>query len=384
MLLDGLAVLLLMASLVGSVYAGLALWAVRRFAAAQFEPLEAGARPPVTILKPLHGAEPRLAGNLRTFCIQAYPEVQVVFGVRRGDDPAVTIAQDLQNEIERRDRDAASTALVVDPRIHGANGKVSNLINMMEAARHDVLVIADSDMAAPRDYLEIIVPELLATRGGAVTCLYVGQPIDSPWARLGAQFINHEFLPSVLVARMVGADTGCFGATIALERATLAKIGGFARFKDLLADDHAIGAAVRALGRPVKLSKIIVTTTVAERDLKSLIDHELRWARTIRSIAPIGYAGSAVTHPVPLALLGILFGGATIGSVGILTIALAARILVSSAIDRTFGLGPRPWLAPLRDVLSLGILVASFCGARIVWRDHSFQVDETGRLTHER
>ena len=228
-LLDGMAIALMTASAAGSVYAIVALCAVRRFAAASLEQKIATERPPVTILKPLHGAEPGLEENLRTFCNQAYPTVQVVFGIRQGDDPAVAIAQRLEAEVGRRGRGGTEVALVVDGRTHGANGKVGNLINMMAAAKHDVLVIADSDMAAAPDYLETIVAELRATSGGVVTCLYLGRPVDSPWARLGAQFVNHEFLPSVLVGRMLGADTGCFGATIALDRAArLCRLGGHA------------------------------------------------------------------------------------------------------------------------------------------------------------
>jgi ceramide glucosyltransferase len=394
LLLNDLAIALMAASAAGSAYAMIAIFAVWRFAAAARGPIDPPSAPPaVTMLKPLHGAEPLLLENLRSFCTQAYPKMQIVFGVRDHDDTAIEVVEQLKGEVARLRATSAELTLLVDARTHGANGKVSNLINMMTAAKHDVLVMSDSDMVARPDYLDRIVTELGETGGGAVTCLYLARSVDNPWAELGAQYINYEFLPSVLVGRMLGADTGCYGATIALDRDTLAKIGGLERFKDLLADDYAVGAAVRSLGRPVRISKQVITTTVRETDLKSLISQELRFARTIRSIAPWGYAGSAVTHPVPLALLAIAAAGFTPAATEILAVALAARILVSWAVDRSFGIAesvPSPlswrslWLAPLRDVLSFCILVASFCGARIVWRDRAFRVDEAGRLTQER
>ena len=374
-MLDGLAHVLMAASLCGVIYSVIALVAVRRFAS--LRPPQPGAHVPVTILKPLCGAEPELFENLRSFCRQAYPEVQIVCGVAAADDPASAIVRRLQAELPQAD-----IALVIDGRNHGINGKVSNLINMMAAARHDLLVIADSDMRVEPDYLDAIVADVTASAGGLVTCLYVGHPIENFWARLGALYINHGFLPSVLVGRMFGVDTGCFGATMALERRTLEAIGGFEPFRDVLADDHALGAAVRALGRKVVLSPRLIGTSVGEADLKSLIQHELRWARTIRSIAPLGFAGSAATYPVALALLALPAAGFAGGSALILAVALAARFLVSWGVDRAFGLAAQPrWLAPVRDVLSLGILIASFCGARVAWRGRAFRVGPDGRLT---
>jgi ceramide glucosyltransferase len=374
-MLDLLAGLLMAGSLGGVVYGLIASIAVRRFAALPRP--RSGLRPPVTILKPLLGAESDLYDNLRSFCRQTYPELQIVCGVADAGDSAVAVVRRLQAELPQTD-----IALVIDGRVHGANGKVGNLINMMAAARHDLLVVADSDMRVEPDYLDVVVADLMASAGGLVTCLYVGNPVESNWARLGALHINHGFLPSVLVGRLFGVDPGCFGATMALERTTLTLLGGFERFRDVLADDHAMGAAVRALGRRVVLSSRPIVTSVGETDFKSLIQHELRWARTIRSIAPLGFAGSAVTHPVALALLAVAVAGFTSVSVPILAVALAARFLVSWDVDRIFGLAAQPrWLVPVRDVLSLGILVASFCGARVAWRGRTFRVGSDGRLT---
>ncbi|MBM3571317.1 MAG: glycosyltransferase [Alphaproteobacteria bacterium] len=373
--LDVAAVACAVISLVGSAYALISISAARRFLAA---PRQApGARPPVTILKPLHGGEPRLLDNLRSFCTQDYPSVQIVFGVARADDPAIAAVEALKSTLPDAD-----ITLVVDGRRHGANGKINNLINMLPAAKHDILVLADSDMAAGPGYLDAIVADLQADADGVVTCLYVARPIANIWARLGAMHVSHGFLPAVLVGRMLGAAPGCFGATIALRRATLNAVGGFEAFRDVLAEDNAMGAAVRQRGGAICLSPEIVTTTVAESGFRSLIRHELRWMRTIRTIAPAGLAGTAVTYPVAWALLTMLAAGITSLSAAILAIALAARFLVSWTIDRVFGLEGSPyWLVPVRDVLSFGVLIAAFCGNRVAWRDQEFGVGPDGRLT---
>jgi ceramide glucosyltransferase len=373
--------LLSAASLVGVFYLAAAALAVRGFvrggpaAGGRERP---GMRPPVTIMKPLHGADYELAANLRRFCTQTYPTVQIVFGVRDEGDAAVPVVRRLMTELPDAD-----IALVIDARLSGSNGKVGNLINMLPAARHDMLVIADSDMSVGPDYLDALVAELTRPGVGLVTCLYRGRPATGLWSRLGAMFISYGFLPSVLVGRLVGSRDGCFGATMALSRATLARIGGFESLKDLLADDYALGAKVRAIGLELVLSPYLVDTVVDEPSLRHLLAHELRWARTMRAIAPAGYAASIVTLPLPFALLATLLAP----SLGLpcLILALAARLAQTAAIARLLGLdSPPAWLVPARDLLSFGVLIASFCGTAISWRDQRFRVDAEGRLSAER
>ena len=134
---------------------------------------------PVTILKPLHGAEPCLSRRLSSFCRQNYgASVQVICGVQDPGDPAVAIARLLATSPA-----APHFDLVVDTRAHGSNPKISNLINMLPAAQHDVLVMADSDMEVGPDYLARVVAELQQPGVGAVTCLYHGVPLSGRWSR---------------------------------------------------------------------------------------------------------------------------------------------------------------------------------------------------------
>ncbi|MDR3518786.1 MAG: bacteriohopanetetrol glucosamine biosynthesis glycosyltransferase HpnI [Azospirillaceae bacterium] len=370
---------LMAAACAGSAYALLAAWAVYRFATT---PPVAGAAvsPAVTVLKPLHGDEPLLYENLRSFCVQAYPAVQIVFGVSRPDDPAVAVVRRLIDELPQAD-----LVLVVDGRIHGTNLKVSNLINMMAMARHDLLVVADSDMLVAPDYLVQVTAPFADERVGLVTCLYIGRPIAGVWARLGSLFINHGFLPAVLVGKMVGAREGCFGATMALPRAILAQLGGFAAIKDRLADDYALGEAVRRLNRKVVIAPCLVDTVVSEPDFGTLFQRELRWLRTMRLIAPVDMVASALTYPLPVALLGLLLSGLRTEGWAVLGLAFACRLVMVRVIDRVLGLAMAPfWLVPARDLLSFGLLIGGFCGKTVAWRGRRFRVRANGDLILDR
>lgn len=366
------------AAALGALYLLVAVFAVQRFA--RRAPAVPASRPPVTILKPLHGEDPGLYENLYSFCVQAYPTVQVVFGVRDPLDPAVAVVQRLIAALP-----AADLALVVDPAVHGTNLKISNLINMMAAARHPILVIADSDMRVVPDYLDQIVGGLLAPGVGLVTCLYAGRPfVRNLCSMLGAGFINHGFLPAVLVGQLTRAWPGCFGATMALHRETLRQIGGFARFRSQLADDYGLGVAVVEAGFAVALSRYIVEDTLFEPDFAALLRHELRWARTIRSIAPLDYAGSVITYPVTFGLLSVLFSGLSWPAIAVLLAVLGLRLIVARMIDKAFALARQPlWLVPLRDALSFGLLIASFCGKTVKWRGQAFRLSSDGSLTSD-
>jgi ceramide glucosyltransferase len=341
-------------------------------------PLPAAVRPAaVSVLKPLHGAEPGLYENLRSFVEQDYPAVQIVLGVNHPQDGALDAARALI-----RDFPGDDVALVVDRRIRGSNQKVANLENMLAAARHDTLVLADSDMRVNPRYLAAVAAPLADSGVGVVTCLYKGASTGGFWSDLGALQINFSFLTNALLGDALGIGRGCFGATIALRRATLRRIGGFARVRDELADDQRIGDAVRAQGLAVVLSPYLVEAQVWEPSLAALWRHELRWARTVRGIAPIGFAGSAATHPLAIALLAAIIAG--FGSIaGILLAATCVlRWAAAGALARALGLPVRRlWLLPLRDVLSFAVFVASFFGRRVSWRDQNLHVEPNGRMT---
>ena len=218
---------------------------------------------PVTILKPLHGAEPRLFAQLASFCNQDYAApIQIAFGTHDRNDAAVKVVERLQEALPDRSLD-----LKIDPREHGCNPKISNLVNIMELARHDVLVVADSDTKVGPNYLSEVVGELQKPGVGAVTCLYHGIGGAGVWSRLAATAINMQMLPQVIVASSFQLAQPCFGATIAMRRETLERIGGFSKFSDHLAEDYTIGEAVRALGETVSIPRYSVGHVCFEPDL---------------------------------------------------------------------------------------------------------------------
>ncbi len=332
--------------------------------------------PPASLLKPLCGEDPELYANLVSFCRQDYPAWQIVFGVQDPADPAIAVVRRLIAAFPDAD-----LKLVIEGGRDGGNLKVANLQNMLPAARHELIVIADSDMRVSPDYLAAVTAPLLDPATGLVTCLYRGAPAGGVWSRLAALHVNHGFLPQVLVAERLGATGGCFGATIALSRNTLAAIGGFAAIADTLADDHALGAAVRRLGRKVVLSPYIVDNIIAEPGLGALFRHELRWARTIRAIAPAGFLASVVTQPMVLALAAVALGGQPVTASAMLLAALACRSIMVRMVDGALKLPPTPlWLLPGRDLLSFAVFVASFFTRRVAWRDRTFRIGRNGRL----
>ena len=328
------------------------------------------------MLKPLHGADPDLESRLRGFCRQTYAApMQIVFGLQDPADPAIAVVERLRTEEEDVD-----IALVVDRRMHGANRKVSNLVNMVRHARHDVLVLSDADMVVGPDYLATAVSELSREGVGAVTFLYTGLAADGVWSRLASLAIAAHFLPSVLVGLKSGRAHPCFGSTIALRRGTLAAMGGFAAIADHLADDYAIGERVRAQGLAVAVAPVAIGHVFCERSLSDLLHHELRWARTVRMLDPAGTAGAIVTHPFPLALIGAASG--SWACLALAAVALAGRYVLCRSVERRFAAEANSgWLLPLREILSFAIWIAGFFGRGVTWNDLAYSVAADGRLT---
>ena len=414
------------------------------------------ARPPVTVLKPLHGDEPLLEAALATLCRQRYPEFQILFGVQDAADPAVAVVRRLQARFPDLD-----IALSVDPALHGRNRKVGNLINMMEAARHAVLVIADADIHVRPDYLDRLVTVLQRPGVGLVTTLYAGLPCcskpalgrpalpetsllpchDRPppvswpasprvmaWlgpatrdfypptasqflpsetgpvplpARLGATQITHGFLPGALLARALGRQD-CLGATKCLRRDDLNRIGGFPALVDHLADDNVLGRRIAAIGLRVVLAQTLTLTTVPETTMRSLFQHELRWARTIRALEPAGFAASVLQYPLAWALLAILLSGGALWSIGLFLVAWVLRSVAALGVDTALAalwtrdtpehrddrvtalaFSAPVWLLPARDVLSVVIMLVSYGGRRVVWRGHDLHADTPPPFKHQ-
>jgi len=371
------------ASAVGSACLVFAAFLTMRFPRRAL-PARGASMPRVTILKPLHGAEPGLFENLASFCVQNYPgAVQIILGVQDPRDDAIAVVEQLRAKYKDCHLD-----LVVDATMHGLNRKVSNLVNMWRYVEHDVVVVADSDMRVDPDYLSRVVAALEQRGVGAVTCLYHGLPVTGFWAQLAALGINAHFLPNVIMGLGLNLAQPCFGSTIAFKRKALIEIGGFVRVANCLADDYAIGAALRARGYIISISPVSVGHVCGEMSASELWHHEVRWARTIRSLDPAGYAGCIITHVFPLALIAAL-GGVTAESLSLatalgLTLAtFGSRLVLLRQVERAFNLPPQSWwLIPLRDILSFAVFVSSFFGQSARWKGRRYRFIAGGTLVH--
>jgi ceramide glucosyltransferase len=367
--------ILLVAALFGAIIGllafGSAKWLLRSAVAAAPE------FPPVTLLKPLCGAEGGLAETLEGFCSQDYPSpVQIVFGVQCADDPAIRIVDGLKTK-----NPSADIALVISPRGLGSNPKISNLIPMLPNAKHEVLILSDSDIRVPGDYLRKVVGALVQPGVGGVTCFYRGIALDNFWSKLAAMGIDYQFLPNAMFAVASGLARPCFGSTIALRKTVLQEIGGFEMFQNRLADDYDIGRAIVSRGYQLAYPPIVLSHMCPESNATQLFDHELRWARTIRSINGPGHAASILTHVVPLAFLGALLLGFSTPAVIALAAVGAGRAIQKWQMDRFLGQkGQSLWLLPQRDILSFVVFISSLFGRQVGWRGLRYRLDDHGAL----
>jgi ceramide glucosyltransferase len=343
--------------------------------------LQPPSQPPVTVLKPLCGLEPDLYEHLRSFCQQDYPQFEIVFGVRDQADPACSVAYQLVAEFPE-----LPLKVVINPKLHGDNRKVSNLINMLPHATHDLLAISDSDTAVARDYLATVTaPLLLDDLVGLVTCIYCGVPTQPIWSRLGAMYVNEWYMPLVVLAWLFGHQGYVSGQTMCLRRDTLAAIGGLEVLADYLAEDYRLGELVRRSGLRTVLSRYLVSGQHHEMSLDSVTRHELRWMRTLRAVSPASFRGLFLTFSLPLAALGIAITAWDSGARtawALFTATLLARLVLHFVhrlrADRPFLADV--WLLPARDLLTCWIWFRSFFISNITWRGSEFEIDRHGAM----
>jgi ceramide glucosyltransferase len=335
-------------------------------------------QPPVTVLKPLCGTEPGLYENLRSFFTLDYPKYQLVFGVRDAADPALAIVRALRSEFPGVD-----ATVVISSRQHGSNRKVSNMINMLEYARHDVLNMVDSDACVGPDYLAEVIAPLSDSKVGLVTCIYRSVPNRDGLSQLGAMYVNEWYMPSVLLAWLFGHRGYASGQTLCMRRDTLNAIGGLEPIANHLADDYQLGHVIRNLGQKIVLSPYLPRIEQYDPSLRQLIAHELRWMRTIRALRPGSFPFLFVTFTLPLGLLGLAVtpaGTDTPLLASLFATTLAVR-LAQYVLPRLEGNGlgfSDLWLLPLRDLLLCWIWLRSFFTSRVSWRGGEFNVDAEG------
>jgi ceramide glucosyltransferase len=320
--------------------------------------------PPVTLLVPLHGVEFSLEANLRAFAQQDYPDYQLVLGVGDADDRALAFAERLMAAFPQVPIDIA---IGRDP--SSRNPKLANVLSMMRYAKHDVLVLADSDTLVDPAYVRTVTAPLCDPAVGAVTALFSGHPDDTFASRLGAMFMNEHFIPSALVERLSGPMRHCFGPTNAFRAETLRAIGGFEALAPHLADDFMLGNFIAARGLRVVISSYVVKTTISERSVPALWTHELRWHRTIRGVSPLGYAGMFVTYPIALALLAFVFATDRRRACALLALAFASRLVLQRVAARALSVtSGAVWMIAPRDIFGFALWAWGLGGSQVRWR----------------
>lgn len=329
--------------------------------------------PPVSILKPVRGRDPRFFEAIRSHATLDYPEYELLFGVRDPDDPAVGDIQRLQAEFP-----ALPIRLIFTTR-HAPNGKVAVLAELAAAARYPILLVNDSDIRVEPDYLRRVVAPLEDPHVGMTTCLYRarGETWPARWEALG---VATEFAPSVLVAPLFGVSGFGLGSTMVFRAADLARIGGFASIEEYLADDYQLGVRISALGLRVALSTVVVETNLSGASWGEVWRHQLRWSRTIRVSRTAGYYGYLVTQASFWALIAAL-GGYWAIALGTLALRIAAGLAAGRLVlaDRMV---TRYWfLMPFRDLWGFAIWIAGLGGDTVHWRGEDMRLSPEGRIT---
>lgn len=335
--------------------------------------------PAVSVLRPLKGLDPGLYENLLSLCRQRYPRFQLVFGVADAKDPAAGLVRRLQ-----REQPGIDIELVVDPRTYGSNYKISNLHNMLQRAKHEIIVLADSDIRVGPDYLGRLVAELDDRRNGLVTCLYRAVNAGGLPTLVETLFINTDFANLILLARKVEKATYAFGATIAMRREVLDEIGGFLPLANYLADDYQLGNRVAERGYKLVLSDEVVDTVIALGTWRRLFDHQLRWARTYRICRPGGYFGSILTHITFWALLNAVYHGFSPASTAVSLAVVGLRYFCSAHLMwRCLGM-ERKWLELLlvvpKDLFVSAVWFLAFAGNTVLWSGRRFRVTRNGEM----
>jgi ceramide glucosyltransferase len=373
--------LFLVPTIGGSIYAVLCIWAIFRL---RTGPADGSKRlsmvwPPVTVLKPVHGLEKNQRENLRSCCIQDYPEFQVVFSVQKTDDAASPLLQDLQREFGP-DR----VTVAIENCRAGTNGKINNMIGGLRHARHDMLVISDSDILLKPDYLKTIVSPLKDPTVGCACTLYKAAGAETWFEKMELLTLNADFMANVLFAHVSGASKFCLGASAALHRSTLERIGGLEALSDYLVEDYEMGRRIWVLGKKVVVVPYFVDTIVDLKSPSQWWNHQVYWDQNTRAARPIAFFATALVRSVPFAILYAITR--MMDAVGLWTIAGAFTLrIISAAFILGWGLRDREglrslWLLILRDISALATWLLAFTKRTTIWRGTSFVLTRDGRL----
>jgi len=338
--------------------------------------------PGATVLKPLHGLEPRLRQNLESFFCQQYPRFEIIFGARSESDPALAVVRELMQEYPEVD-----ASIVVSGTPLWANAKLYSLDEMLRRARYDYLVISDSDVEVGPRYLRHVVSPLLDPSTGCVTCLYRGLPVGGLWALLEALGMSVDMSSGVLIADMLEGMKFALGPTMAMRREVLEEVGGFAALRDYCSDDYLLGNYIEAAGYRVVVPTEVINHVVLNRNAIASLAHQVRWMRSTRFSRPKGHLGSGLTFAVPFGILGLVVGALSHNwrlGIAMLAIAYLNRAVQAVAIGWGVVRDSRSlryaWLYPLRDITAFALWIASYLSDEMIWRGERYRLERGGKM----
>jgi ceramide glucosyltransferase len=360
-----------------AIYAGLRQllkrWSKPSFGAAGSKSNSAlGTSPGISVLKPLRGLDSNTYEAFVSQVQQQYPTFEILFGVREEDDPAAA-------EVRRLMRNFPDSPVrLIAGAASAPNGKVGVLMELARHAQYPIWVVNDSDIKVGPTYLSSVAGSLVEPKIGLVTCLYRAQAHSLPatWEALG---IAADFMPSALLARLVGVREFGLGSTLAFRAADLERVGGFAVVADYLADDYQLAKRITSIGKSVLLSNYVVETSVNELTWRGVWQHQLRWARTMRISKGSSYAGLPITHAGVWVLIAIACG-AWVPATILLAARIASALITGCFVLRSSIAAAFCWLAPAWDVYAFGVWVASYMSREVRWRDRVLVIDSEGRI----
>src|SRR5215475_94358 len=338
--------------------------------------------PPVSLLKPVHGAEPRRRENIESFFKQDYPAYEIIFAADEENDAALEIIR----EVASRYPNVTCRILVTGPPQY-PNPPASSFTRMAEVARYDILVTSDSDVEVASDYLAQVVPPMLDPSVGMLTCVYRGKNTGGFWSAMDAIGMSIEMTAGVVTANLLEGMKFGLGPTIVTRKDSVAKIGGYRVTADYFSNDFVIGNFIGKAGYRVVLSRHIIDHVVPPMTFKRMWDRQVRWAKGTRWSRPKGHFGTGLIFAVPYGILGMIAGALTGNPVfgfSLFLIAILNRLIESWAIGWGVVRDPiarnRAWLYPLRDMLGFAVWCASYLSKRAVWRDKRYQLVKGGRI----
>jgi len=365
-----------------TIFTLLALAGLLRFRLRRHGSGQADFCPPVSLFKPLHGAEPNLEAHLESFFRQVYPEFEVLFCARTANDAGLEIAR----RVAKRHPKIPARFLFTGEATY-INAKVSSLERMAAAARYDIFIISDSDVRVEPHYVREVAAPFASDKVGAVTCLYRGAAEGSLWSQLEAAGMSVEMTAGVLTANLLEGMKFALGPTMAVRRRCVVRMGGFGVLGPYCSDDFLLGAQVAAQGETVVLSHHVIDHIILNLSFAASVQHQVRWMKSTRFSRPLGHLGTALTFSMPFGLLACLTGMAMHRPVfGLLLLAYSVvqRMILAAAMG-IFAVDERHplraiLLYPLRDLLGFGCWAASYADNTILWRGTRYRLSRGGLM----